>query len=170
MKTVDQIYNESVEKIQSVAAITEVSNKIQEITNALYQGELKDWNGDRISRAIASLAVLRVNLGREMTDAVAYFDISYLHRKISYANEWKPTKAELNAKMTKATVQDVDSEVMIKIAEEYENELKNKHYAEQLRILYDSTETLITALQSRLGVLKAEQYEMRSANNVSHHG
>lgn len=162
MKTVEEIYNESLERIKTVDVITEISSKIMELTNALYQSELRDWNGDQISRAITSLAVLRVNLGREMADAVAYFDISYLHRKISYANEWKPTKAELGRTMAKATVQDIDSEVMIKIAAEYENELKNKHYAEQLRILYDSTETLITSLQSRLGILKAERYESRN--------
>ncbi len=162
MKTVDQVYQESLERIKSVDVISEISSKIMELTNALYQSELREWNGDQVSRAITSLSVLRVNLGREMADAVAYFDISYLHRKISYANEWKPTKAELSKTMAKATVQDVESEVMIKIAEEYENELKNKHYAEQLRILYDSTETLVTALQSRLGVLKAEQFESRN--------
>lgn len=162
MKTVDEIYQESLSKINSVQIITEISVKIKEITDALYNAELREWTGDEISRAITSLATLRVNLGREMVDAVAYFDISYLHRKMSYANEWKPTKSELNKTMTKATVQDIDSEVMNKIAEEYEAELKNKHYAEQLRILYDSTETLITALQSRLGVLKAERYESRT--------
>lgn len=161
MKTVNEIYQESLQRINSADVITKISEEIKKITDALYNTELRDWSGDEISRAISSLAVLRVNLGREMADAVSYFDISYLHRKISYANEWKPTKAELNKVMTKATVQDVDSEVMIKISEEYENELKNKHYAEQLRILYDSTETLITALQSRLGVLKAEKYESR---------
>lgn len=162
MKTVEEIYQESLERISSVDAITEVQGKIMEITDALYTKELSEWTGDQVSRAIASLAVLRVNLGREMSNAVAYFDISYLHRKISYANEWKPTKDALNKTMSKATVQDVESEVMQKIADEYEAELKNKHYAEQLRILYDSTETLITALQSRLGVLKAEKYESRS--------
>lgn len=161
MKTVNEIYQESINRINNTEIVTQIGWKIKEITDALYNSELRDWSGDEISRAISSLAVLRVNLGREMADAVAYFDISYLHRKISYANEWKPTKSELNKIMTKATVQDIDSEVMIKISEEYENELKNKHYAEQLRILYDSTETLITALQSRLGVLKADRYESR---------
>lgn len=162
MKTTEQIFTESIEKINSNTVINEISEKIKEITEALYKLELRDWNGDQISRAITTLATLRVNLGREMVDAVAYFDMSYLHRKISYANEWKPTKSTLQKTLTRATVQDIDSEVMMKISDEYENELKNKHYAEQLRILYDSTETLITALQSRLGVLKQERYESRA--------
>lgn len=162
MKTVQEVYNESLQQIEQADVITEVSNKIREITTALYNSELRDWNGDEISRAITSLAVLRVNLGREMADAIAYFDMSYLHRKIVYANEWKPTKDALNKTMTRATVQDIDSTIMEKISEEYQSELQRKHYAEQLRILYDSTETLITALQSRLGVLKQEAYESRS--------
>lgn len=161
MKTVQEVYQESLERISRVDVITEVTCKIMEITTALYQSELKDWNGDKISRAVTSLAVLRVNLGREMADSVAYFDISYLHRKVSYANSWKPTKDRLNQEMKHATVQDIDSDIMGQISDEYENEIKNKHYAEQLRILYDSTETLITALQSRLGTLKQERFESR---------
>lgn len=162
MKTVDEVYQESCERIEKAEVVGEVAVKIREITTALYQNELRDWGGDEVSRAITSLAILRVNLGREMADSVAYFDISYLHRKITYANQWKPTKDRLNKVMTRATVQDIDSDIMGQIADEYEAELKNKHYAEQLRILYDSTETLITALQSRLGVLKQDRYESRN--------
>lgn len=162
MKTVDEIYQESIQRIEGVEVVTQIAEKIKEITTALYESELREWSGDQISRAITSLAVLRVNLGREMADAISYFDISYMHRKITYANEWKPTKAELSKTITRATVQDIDSAIMEKIANEYEAELKSKHYSEQLRILYDSTETLITALQSRLGVLKAEMRESRS--------
>jgi len=43
MKKPDELYNESLARIQGVDAITEVSKKILEITNALYQNELKDW-------------------------------------------------------------------------------------------------------------------------------
>ena len=164
MKKPDELYNESLARIQGVDAITEVSKKILEITNALYQNELKDWDGDKLSRAITSLAVLRVNLGKEMANAVAYYDISYTYRKMRYASEWKPTKAALSMELKRATIQDIDSEILANIAQEQEDELKNKHYAEQLRTLYDSTETLITAMQSRLGVLKQERYETR------HHG
>lgn len=162
MKTVDQVYNESIENIKKADIIGEISTRIEAITDALYQGELKDWTGDELSRAITSLAILRVNLGSELADAVAYFDISYLHRKLKYANEWKPTKEKLNKQMDRATVQDVDSAIMEKIAEDQENEIKAKHRAEQLRILYDSTETLITSMQSRLNVLKQERIEARS--------
>jgi vancomycin resistance protein YoaR len=162
MKTADQLYNESLERINTVDAITEISKKILEITNALYQNELKDWDGDKLSRAITSLAILRVNLGQEMANAVAYYDISYTYRKMRYASEWKPTKDKLNKQLKRATIQDIDSEIMQQIADEQEAELKNKHYAEQLRTLYDSTETLITAMQSRLGILKQEMYESRS--------
>ena len=161
MKTADQLYNESLERINTVDAITQISKKILEVTNALYQNELKNWDGDKLSRAITSLAVLRVNLGQEMANAVAYYDISYTYRKMRYASEWKPTKAALNMELKRATIQDIDSEIMQNIATEQEAELKNKHYAEQLRTLYESTETLITALQSRLGILKQERYETR---------
>jgi len=99
-----------------------------------------------------------------MANAVAYYDISYTYRKMRYASEWKPTKAALSMELKRATIQDIDSEILANIAQEQEDELKNKHYAEQLRTLYDSTETLITAMQSRLGVLKQERYETR------HHG
>ena len=162
MKTVNEVYTDSLKKISRSDVFTEITEKITEITEALYKKELSDWTGEQISRAVMALSILRVNLGREMVDSVAYFDMSYLHRKLTYANEWKPTKDEMNKKMTRATVQDIDSEIMGKIADEYENELKNKHYAEQLRIIYDSTETLITALQSRLGVMKQEMFESRN--------
>ena len=161
MKTVQEVYQESIERIQSVDAIAEVSSKILELTDALYKKELQNWSADMISRAITSLAILRVNLGQTMANSVAMYDISYLHRKMRYASEWQPTKQALMEEIGKATVQDIESQVLQTIAEDQESELKNKHYAEQLRILYDSTETLITAMQSRLSVLKQERSESR---------
>lgn len=159
MKTVQEVYQESLDKIAEVDAITKVTSKITEITNALYRKELQEWSGDEISRAILSLAVLRVRLGQEMANAVAFYDISYLHRKMRYASEWQPTKMSLTRELGKATVQDIETEVLLNIANEQESEIKSKHYAEQLRILYDSTETLITAMQSRLSMLKQEMRE-----------
>jgi len=161
MKTAKELYNESLAEINQISVITDISNKIKEITDALYKKDLQNWSGDKLSRAISSLAVLRVNLGIDMVNAVAYADMSYLSRKMTYASEWNPTKQHLTAMANKATVQDIESEVLMKIADQQESELKAKHYAEQLRIMYDSTETLIMALQSRLGVLKQEKQETR---------
>lgn len=159
MKTVEEMFKESAERIEKADAISEITSKIKEITTALYTKELGNWNGDQISRAIASLAILRVNLGLEVADSVAYYDMSYLRRKVRYANEWKPTKDALNKKLQKATVADIDSEIMAKLEEDMTAEVQNKHYSEQMKILYDSTETLITALQSRLSILKQERRE-----------
>lgn len=161
MKTPNQIYNESLEEIAKVNVLNDITDKIKEITTALYNRELSSWSADEISRAITSLAILRVNLGQDMVNATAYYDISYINRKLTYASEWKATKSKLNAQMQKATVSDIDSEIIQSIAETQENEIKAKHYAEQLRVLYDSTETLIMSLQSRLGVLKQERSESR---------
>jgi len=162
MKSPNEIYNESLDEISKVNTINDITVKIKEITDALYKKELSNWTGDQISRAITSLAILRVNLGQDMVNASAYYDISYINRKLTYASEWKPTKAKLNAQMNKATVQDIDSEITQGIAEKQENEIKAKHYAEQLKVLYDSTETLIMAMQSRLNLLKQERFESRS--------
>jgi len=159
MKTINEVYEDSIDRISKVDLLNEVSSKIFEITNALYKKELGKWSGDELSRAVLSLAVLRVRLGETMVNAVAYYDISYMHRKMRYANEWQPTKSHLNNVLNKATVQDVDNAIIKKLEDNLEEEVKYKHYAEQLRTLYDSTETLITALQTRLGVLKQERAE-----------
>jgi len=161
MKKPEEMYNESIETISAIEILGEVSGKIKEITDALYNKDLQNWTGDQLSRAIASLAVLRVNLGVDLADAIAYYDMSYMYRKVRYANEWKPTKDALNKKLKRATIQDIDSEIMEKLEDDLTEEQKKKHYSERMRILYDSTETLITALQSRLSILKAERYESR---------
>ena len=161
MKTPTELYNESLAEIEKIDVLNEVSLKIREITDALYSKDLSNWTGDQISRAITSLAVLRVNLGVEVANSVAFYDMSYLSRKVKYANEWKPTKDALNQRLQKATNADIDSEIMQKLESDIEEELKGKHYSGQVRILYDSTETLITALQSRLGIIRAERYESR---------
>lgn len=161
MKTPNELYQESLKEIEMVEVINEVSLKIKEITDALKKRELANWTGDQISRAVASLAVLRVNLGTEVANSVAFYDMAYLSRKLKYANEWKPTKDAINKRINKATVADIDSEIMQKLEGDIEAELKGKHYAGQLKILYDSTETLITSLQSRLSILKQERYETR---------
>ena len=161
MKTVEQLYKESIKKINVVSVITEVTKHIKKITDALGKTELKNWSADELSRALTTLAVLRVNLGAEMANAIAYYDFSYLRRKITYASSWKPTKDKLNKILQRATIQDIDSTIQEKMADDYVAELEHKHYAEQLKVLYSSTETLITALQSRLGVLKQERAEAR---------
>lgn len=161
MKTVQEVYKESIERINKEPVITGIAGEIKRITEAMEKVELQNWSPDQLSRALTKLAVLRVNLGQEMADAVTYYDLSYLHRKIKYASEWKPTKDQLNKVLNKATIQDIDSVIVEKIAPDSQDEIKQKHYAETLRILYDSTETLITALQSRIGVLKQERQESR---------
>ncbi len=161
MKTIDEVYQESLETINKAAVINTIAKEIQNVTDALTKAELKNWSADQISRAITTLAILRVNLGAEMADAGSYYDFAYLHRKIRYASEWKPTKDQLNKVLQRATVQDIDSAITEKIAEDSEAEIKAKHYADKLKIIYDASETLITALQSRLGVLKQERAESR---------
>jgi nucleoside-triphosphatase THEP1 len=161
MKTLDQAYKDSISKIDEIGAINEISREITRITAALKNTELKRWSADQLSRAITTLAILRVNLGSQLADASSYYDFAYLSRKIRYASEWKPTKEKLMKVLQRATVQDIDSAIIEKIAEDQLAEVEAKHLSDKLKIIYDSTETLITALQSRLGVLKQERLESR---------
>jgi septal ring factor EnvC (AmiA/AmiB activator) len=161
MKTLDETYQDSLKKIEEVGTINEITAEIMRVTDALKKAELKNWSADQISRAITTLAVLRVNLGAEMADASSYYDFAYISRKIQYASEWKPTKDALNKTLARATVQDIDSAITGKIADLMNRETEIKHLADKLKVIYDSTETLITALQSRLGVLKQERAESR---------
>lgn len=161
MKTLDETYQESLNKISEAGAINKIAEEITRVTEALQKAELKDWSADQLSRAISTLAILRVNLGAQMADASSYYDFAYLHRKIRYAAEWKPTKDALGRVLQRATVQDVDSAIIEKIADDQIRETELKHFADKLKVIYDSTETLITALQSRLGVLKQERVESR---------
>jgi hypothetical protein len=161
MKTLDETYQESLKKIEEAGVVSEITKEIIRVTEALKNSELKNWSPDQLSRAVTTLALLRVNLGAELADASSYYDFAYLHRKIRYASEWKPTKELLNRTMAKATVQDIDSAITEKISDVMSREIEIKHLADKLRVIYDSTETLITALQSRLGVLKQERIESR---------
>lgn len=161
MKTPKELYNEAISDIERVEALTEISGEIKRIVDALKSRELENWSADMLSRALTRLAVLRVNLGAEMADAVAMYDYSYLNRKIKYASEWKPTKDALNKKINRATIQDIDSTITEKLAEDQQKELMRKHYAERLRTLYDATETLISTIQTRIGILKQERSESR---------
>lgn len=161
MKTIEEVYKESLTRIGKAEPITEIAKEIKKVTDALAKNELSGWSADLLSRALTKLAILRVNLGAEMANAVTYYDLSYLNRKIRYAAEWKPTKDKLSKTLKRATIQDIDSVIQEKLADTQMDELKQKHYAETLRILYDSTGTLITSLQSRLSVLKQERKESR---------
>lgn len=159
MKTTSQIFEESLDRIDSIEAINGITEEILKITDALRSKELKNWTGDQISRAISNLAVLRVNLAQNLADAMATYDISYLNRKMIYASQWKANKDHLNAINNKVTVGDIDAQTLEDIAEDQQEEIKNKHYAERLRLMYDATGTLIMALQSRLNILKQERVE-----------
>ena len=157
MKT-EELLNNSLRKIQETTVHEEVYETIRQVTDALARKQF-DFTGDDISRAIAKLSVLRVNLGEAMVDAIAKYDFSYLNRKIQYANEWQTQKVELNKKIDKLTNPDVEAEVQEQIKELLIEEIENKHYGERLRILYDSTSLMISALQSRLNVIKQEKVE-----------
>ena len=164
MKT-EKMYNQSLKKISEIQIMNDVVAEIKVITQSLVTKRIAQWTGDEISRALSDLAVLRVNLGQVMADAVAKYDFSYLHRKVRYASEWNPTKQHLQALGGKATVSDIESELQKSLIEEFQLEIENKHFGETLRILYDSTGTLISALQSRLNMLKQERRETRHYNN-----
>jgi len=161
MKTIKEVYAESLEKISKQNVVSDIANEIQLVAQALRDNDLQNWSPDQLSRALTKIAVLRVNLGSEMADAMAYYDFSYTGRKIRYASEWKPTKSELNQTI-KATIQDIDSKIITNMADEMNEEIQSKHYAEKLKIIYDASETLITALQSRINVLKQERIEARN--------
>ena len=157
--TTEEMYEKSLEKINQSTIQVEIVEQIRLVTDALITKKLGSWTGDEISRALSTLAVLRVNLGEGMADAIAKYDFSYLHRKIRYASEWKSNKTKLNKQMEKATVGDIEAETQQNILDDLVLENENKHYGERLRILYDSTGTLISALQSRLNILKKEMQE-----------
>lgn len=161
MKTADQMYQDSLTSINATDVFNESVSQIKEISSYMIDKEINKWTADELSRSLSKLAVLRVNLGEAMVNAMAKYDFSYLHRKLRYASEWKPTKEALNAKLNKVVNADIESKLEQKIAEDREREISDKHMGEQLRILYDSTGTLITALQSRLGVLKRELTETK---------
>ena len=163
MKTVKEVYEESLAAINKTSVIVEVASEIKKITEALGKRDIQNWSADQLSRALNKIAVLRINLGIEMANSMAYYDMSYINRKLRYAAEWKPTKSKLNEVLQRATVQDIDSAIMEKLAGDYLEELSKKHLAETLKVIYDATETLITALQSRLGLLKQERFEARNA-------
>jgi signal transduction histidine kinase len=162
MKTVEELFKQSKAKIDRLEIVSEVGLKIKEIVDALNKGELKNWGGDELSRALTALALLRVNLGQELADAAAFYDFAYMSRKVKYASEWSPTKKRLNEKLNRATNQDVDSAILEEMTDNYASEIEMKHYAESLKTLYQSTETLVTALQSRLSILKEERRETKS--------
>jgi hypothetical protein len=65
MKTIDEVYQESLETINKAAVINTIAKEIQNVTDALTKAELKNWSADQISRAITTLAILRVNLGQK---------------------------------------------------------------------------------------------------------
>lgn len=161
MKTAKELYDEATKEINNLEALNEISGEIKKVVKAMTDRKLESWSADMLSRALTRLAILRVNLGNEMADQVALYDYSYINRKITYASEWKPTKDALNKTLSRATVQDIDSTIVKKLEEDYQKEVMQKHYAERLKTLYDSTSTLITALQTRLSVLKNERREAR---------
>jgi hypothetical protein len=159
MKSVEELFSEALGEINGVEVMNEIALEIKKVTEALAAHELEKWSSEMLSRALTKISILRVNLGSEMADAIAMYDYAYLNRKFRYASEWNPTKDKLSTALKKATVQDIDSTIMIKLYDDNRRELIKKHYSERLKILYDSTATLITALQTRIKVIDTERKE-----------
>lgn len=159
MKTVEELFSEALGEINGVEAMNEIALEIKKVTEALAKHELEKWSAEMLSRALTKISILRVNLGAEMADAIAMYDYAYLNRKVRYASEWNPTKQRLSKDLKRPTVQDIDSEIMMKLYDDHRRELFKKQYSERLKILYDSTETLITSLQTRIKVIENERRE-----------
>lgn len=139
--------------------IDEVRNEILKITDWLKNHDLDKLSGSDITRAITRLSILRVNLSQALAEAIGDYDLSYVSRKIQYAKEYNNFKSRTDEKLTQ---KDLDSMTLDKIAMTLEREIENKRYSDGLKFLYDSSSTLIMALQSKLKLLINEKSEVRN--------
>lgn len=156
-------FEQTVKELSEIEPLIPVMAEIKKVVDWFVEDldRFDNLSPDQISKAVAKLAALRVNLGVEMAKASSLYDLAYIERKFRYAAEWKPTKQKLYDLVGKATIQDIEAEVQKKINDQILEEQRKKQIAETLKAYYDTSETLITALQSRLGVLKAERFESR---------
>jgi len=136
--------------------INEIKEEILKISKYIEDNNINNLTGDEISRAVTRLAVLRVNLGQEFAQATGDYDFSYIARKIEYASQYNRFKAEATEKLTQ---KDLDSATIVSIGDMMKKEADNKFISDSLKILYDSSGTLISTLQTRLKVLENERRE-----------
>lgn len=156
--TPEEQFDISAKKIEQ-NALGEVSREINEIVKYLASHKEFDFTADQISRAMNKLAVLRAGLGEIASDAGILYDMTYGDRKFKRAGEWIAQKEESNKMINKLTNPDIEAIVEQKIRENVIDELEKKHFAERLKILFDSTALIVSTLQSRLSYLKSEKQE-----------
>lgn len=132
----------------------EIAQKIIEITQDIQSRKIQDLTGDQVSWYITKLAILRVNLGIELAQAVNDYDLSYIGRKINYAKEYTRFKNTVEEKLTQ---KDLDTATIMTIGDLMKQEMELKKAADSLRLLYETSQILISSLQSRLRVLTQER-------------
>lgn len=105
---------------------------------------------DDLSRACARLSVLLVNLGEEWADAKKNADLNELEYKL------KIEKAKLDYRNTGMSATDSESKSKLDCGDMTRSAILSQYKANQLKVLYDDTERLISVMQTRLRVLMTE--------------
>ena len=156
---IDEIKS-SLENIQSKICSIEEVQKTQEIIDFLNERLTADkystLSADWLSRAAMKLSVLNINIGTMASEAMMAANMSYAFRKFQYAKEWNPTKKRLN-ELSKATIQDIDSDIISRNWANEKIELENKAFADRLVILNKGIDSLLLAIGHRLKMLNQEK-------------
>lgn len=150
----------SLDMIQSKIGNLDEIKKTQEIidflnerlTSKKYTTLTADW----LSRIAMKLSVLNINIGSMASEAMLAANMSYAYRKFQYAKDWNPTKKRLN-ELSKATIQDIDSDIVGRNWANEKIELENKCFADRLIILNKGIDSLLMAIGHRLKMLHQER-------------
>jgi len=136
--------------------IRNIAKQIIQTSNYIKNEDIANISGDKLSEHIIKLATLRVNIGEALALIGSKYDFAYIGRKIAYAKEFNRLGQLVDQKLTN---KDKEALTHLTVGDIMNKEVELKKQADYLKILYQSSATLISTLQSRIRVLEQERKE-----------
>jgi len=161
MRNPDEIITDAKQRMEELKNDDEVIKKALKLIDYVSGRNFKDFTGDELTRIAGELAILKVNLGRVVSDKMLEAKATYTYRKWKYSKEYQAQKKQWGSKMTVGEAEAVAEDG---IENEREAELLSEHQADTLQTLYEDMGEIIRVIQTRIGYLKSERIESGEYN------
>jgi hypothetical protein len=145
--------------------VTECMRVLTWITEQIEKRKFDTITGDDLTRLLAKLTTLNVNIGIMASEAMFAANMSYGYRTMQYAADWNPTKERLGFGSTKApTIEDIRNELLVKQWDAKAEEMQKKLAADRMVAINKGIDSVVQALGHRLRLVMQDRATTRYQN------
>jgi hypothetical protein len=155
MKSVQDLANNTVKKVDDYMAENQVIGRIMELVGSLAERPVDNWGVGELISVIGELSVLKVNLGRLVAIASLEYNSAYAYRKFSLADDF------FKLRNTFKSASETEKQAIINNTEAHEEQIQKNYQADVFKSLHDDVTSLVMVIQTILNSKKTEERETK---------